>query len=97
MGYCLACGWLSGGCSQLATTLAVLLAALVLVTLVLGGIYFINPQHFRVKAALTKWFSLDIEVKNPSARSPRKQVTSSDEPPNSASPVPPGCGRTTLD
>jgi hypothetical protein len=55
----------------LATTLIISLAVLALVTLTFGGIYFIQPQHFRVKAALTRWFSLDIEVKNPSAR-PRR-------------------------
>ena len=53
--------------------LLVLVLVLVLVAIALCGIYVINAQTFRIKAALTKWASLEIEVKNPSARSPGRQ------------------------
>lgn len=70
--------------------LIILLGVLALVALVLGGIYVIKPGQFRVKATLTKWLSLDIEVTDPAtclgeqagrpiAHPPNQPVTPSSE------------------
>jgi hypothetical protein len=64
-------------------TLIISLGLLALVALVLGGIWLIKPQLFRIKAALFKWVLLDIEVRSPAVRPVLKQkVTSSDKAPS---------------
>lgn len=71
--------------------LIIVLSVLVLVGLILAGIYFINPELLHAKAALTKWLSLDIEVRNPSRQrrkrarhpAPKQPVTSSSDKPRS--------------